>query len=200
MRSDIRDTPLYRRAETIYTDVRRPGTGAVSDVAELHVSADAKHCVFAGSIVETMNGVPRPASASSISNGTTYGCSRAVRVRIDRLVFRRITLGWRFFPIASRPGNFHLYLLNRVDGELLAAPRRRAGSVSAMGSDGSQILLGVAGYGADLAETGRCRKVNSVACTPSWVPDFDTGSESYRWRSVSGSMTSPLTKVEARLE
>ena len=46
MSVDIRDTALYQEAEDFYTAVRRPGTGQISDAAEVQPCADRQHAVF----------------------------------------------------------------------------------------------------------------------------------------------------------
>ncbi len=58
MKRDIRDTAVYREAAEFFAAVRQPGTGQISDAAELHVAPDGKHVVFSGSILDAFNGAP----------------------------------------------------------------------------------------------------------------------------------------------
>src|SRR5579862_6764186 len=58
MHRDMRDTALYREAEALYTRLRQPGSGQISEAAEVHVSPDGRRAVFAGTIVDTLEGSP----------------------------------------------------------------------------------------------------------------------------------------------
>jgi len=58
MQRDYRETALYREAAALYQTLRRPGTGQISDASEVHVSPDASQAVFAGTIVDALQGVP----------------------------------------------------------------------------------------------------------------------------------------------
>src|SRR5579862_4876137 len=58
MQRDIRESALYREAEQFYESVRRPGTGQLSDAADLHVSPDGRRAVFAGNFFEKLAGPP----------------------------------------------------------------------------------------------------------------------------------------------
>jgi hypothetical protein len=55
-RKDIRNTAFYKEAQAFYTAICQPGTGQISDVAEVHAAADGKEAVFAGSIVDELHG------------------------------------------------------------------------------------------------------------------------------------------------
>jgi len=91
-----------------------------------------------------------------------------------------------FLSDREQPGNFQLYLLNRSDGELFAAPPVEGWVEYLQWSpDGTRILLGAAGHGADVAGgQGAVASQQQTRAIPSWVPELDTGAESYRWRSV----------------
>src|SRR5437867_2426355 len=56
MKRDLRETTLYREAEALYTTLRQPGTGQISDAAEVHVSSDGQRAVFAGTLVDALEG------------------------------------------------------------------------------------------------------------------------------------------------
>src|SRR5688572_1600096 len=56
METDLRDTPLYKEAETLYRAVRQPGSGLITDAAE--VSTDGTRVAFAGTMVQALEGVP----------------------------------------------------------------------------------------------------------------------------------------------
>jgi len=55
---DIRETELYREAAALYTGVRQPGTGQISDIAAVHASPDGNRAVFAGTMVDKFENAP----------------------------------------------------------------------------------------------------------------------------------------------
>src|SRR5690348_7232755 len=59
LKNDFRDTPWYREAEALYTGARCPGTGRISDAEELHASPDGRYAVFAGEILDALDGAPQ---------------------------------------------------------------------------------------------------------------------------------------------
>jgi hypothetical protein len=52
--------------------------------------------------------------------------------------------------------------------------------------DGTRILLGVAGYGADVSggQGAIASKKDTAKAPPSWMPIVETGDESFRWRRL----------------
>src|SRR3984957_7020298 len=58
MQKDIRETTLYREAEALYKTIRQPGTGQISDAADVNVSPDRKHAVFSGALMDRLEGEP----------------------------------------------------------------------------------------------------------------------------------------------
>ena len=84
------------------------------------------------------------------------------------------------------PGQFQPYLLDLSSGAARALPRPD-GWVEYFHwrTDGRALLLGVAGMGADLAGAqGGVGSKREVADLPSWMPELETGDETYRWRSL----------------
>src|SRR5688572_3238300 len=57
MQQDIRQERLYLEAEAIYKTLRQPGSGQISDASEIHPSPDGTHAVFAGVLVDKLEGV-----------------------------------------------------------------------------------------------------------------------------------------------
>jgi dipeptidyl aminopeptidase/acylaminoacyl peptidase len=184
MQRDIRNTPLYREVEAVVETLRRPGSGLISDAAE--VSTNGTHAVFSGTLVETLNGAPSTRIClTDLHTGDTrvltYGpnVDRMPRFSPDG---RQIA----FLSDRHRADDFQLYLLDPV-----AAGVRRTPAVEGWveylhwSPDGARILLGVAGHGADVA--GGQGAVTSRQVTDevaSWMPAVDSGDESYRWRRV----------------
>lgn len=184
---DLRETTLYREAADLYKLFRQPGTGQISDAAEVSVAPDGEHAVFAATFVDALEGTP-PTRICGIDL-----CSGEVRVltfgpNTDRLP--KYSPDGRYVAFLSdrqKAGSFQLYLLDPAQGVA-----RAAGSVKGWveylhwSPDGRRILLGVAGEGADIAGAQGAIPSKRVAdqAAPSWIPAVETGDESYRWRRV----------------
>lgn len=56
VQKDIRYSELYREAEALIRNARQPGAGQISDAGEVHVSPDGASAVFAGVIVDSLEG------------------------------------------------------------------------------------------------------------------------------------------------
>lgn len=186
MQKDIRETELYREAEDLYRRLRQPGTGQISDAAEVHVSPDGEAAVFAGTIVDELDGSPP---------------SRICRIDLESRDVRVLTFGPNtdrspryspdgrhvaFLSDRHRVGDFQLHLLDQVSGAARATPRVE-GWVEYLhwSPDGQRILVGVAGHGADISGgQGAISSERLEEQHPAWAPTVDTGDESFRWRSA----------------
>jgi dipeptidyl aminopeptidase/acylaminoacyl peptidase len=183
MQRDIRNTELYREAERVWGDTRQPGTGQLGDAVEINAS-DGKRAVFAGTIVDKLDGTPPTRIceidlASGETRVLTYGpnTDRLPKYSPDgRLI--------AFLSDRGRAGDFQLYLLDRSQGA--ARPTLRVdGWVEYFhwAPDGKQILLGVAGHGADISGGQGAITSHQVSQDlPSWMPALETGDEAFRWR------------------
>jgi len=58
MKRDLRETTLFREVEALYQALRQPGTGQICDAAEVHVAPDGGRAVFAGTLMEKLDGTP----------------------------------------------------------------------------------------------------------------------------------------------
>src|SRR5581483_1594198 len=58
MKTDIRTTALYQEIEGLCKAVRQPGSGQISDASEVHASPDGGDVVFAGAILDRLEGTP----------------------------------------------------------------------------------------------------------------------------------------------
>lgn len=183
---DIRETPLYREIEAFYEAMGQPGSGQISDAAEVHGSPDGQYAVFAGSVVEKLEGAPNTRIclmdlATGDTRILTFGpnCDRLPKFSPDG---RHIA----FLSDRHEAGNFQLYLLDRLSGAAWPAPRVE-GWIEYLhwSPDGKNVLLGVAGLGADVAGAqGAITRKPVSAEVPSWIPAVATGEENYRWRSA----------------
>jgi dipeptidyl aminopeptidase/acylaminoacyl peptidase len=186
MKRDIRESALYREAEALYSTVRRPGTGQISDASEIHVASDGRSAVFTAAMVEALVGSP---------------LSRVGRVDLDSGETRVLTFGPntdrcpKYSPDAAqiaflsdrhRAGDFQLYLLDAGRGAARATARVDGWAEYLEWSpDGRRILLGVAGHGADVAGAqGAITSKGEGEAVPSWMPSVEGGEEAHRWRRV----------------
>jgi hypothetical protein len=72
MKRDIRESPLYREAEALYEILRRPGTGQISDAAEIHASRDGAQAAFTATLVARLEGaLPTRIAVVNLSTGHT---------------------------------------------------------------------------------------------------------------------------------
>lgn len=186
MQRDIRQTPLYLEAEALYRSVRQPGTGQISDAADLNASPDGRYIVFSGAIVDRLEGSPpthicRTELATGTTQVLTFGphSDRLPKYSPDG---RYIA----FLSDRSKSGDFKLYLLDAATGAAHSAPLVDGWIEYLQWShEGKRILLGVAGHGADIAG-GHGSGASSQApdALPSWTPRLDSGDEAYRWRCI----------------
>lgn len=184
MEKDIRDTALYREAETLYRAVRRPGAGLISDASE--ISTNGVHAVFSGTLIDSLSGVPPTRIcitelATGDTRVLTFGpnIDRSPRFSPDG---RRVA----FLSDRHKSGDFQLYLLDPATGAARPAPHVE-GWVEYLhwSPDGQRILLGVAGHGADVSGgQGAISSKRVDGPSPSWMPAVDVGSELYQWRRV----------------
>ena len=183
---DVRETPLYKRAEAVYDALRQPGTGQISEVTDIHAAPNGQHVVFAGVLLERLEGYPTTRIgelevASGRHRVLTFGPNED---RLPKYSPDGTTIA--FLSDRSRSGDFQLYLLERHSGR--ARPTSPVdGWIEYLhwSPDGRRILLGVAGYGADLSGgQGAIASRKSADGAPSWMPTVESGEEGFRWRSL----------------
>jgi len=181
---DIRQSALYREAAALYEDMRRPGSGQISDAAEINCSPDAKRAAFSGALVEKLDGTPttRICEVEFVTGETrvlTFGpnTDRCPKYSPDgRLI--------AFLSDRRNKGNFQLYLLDASTGAAIDTPPVE-GWVEYLhwSPDGGRILLAVAGHGADIpSEQGAVTSKQVGTQFPSWIPVVEAGEENFRWR------------------
>jgi dipeptidyl aminopeptidase/acylaminoacyl peptidase len=186
MERDMRDTPLYREAESLLQALRSPGTGQISDAAELNVSPDGKRAVFAATIMDRLAGLP-PTRIAEVEFSTGSARVLTFGPNTDRLPRyspdgRRVA----FLSDRRKPGDFQLYLLDTVSGAARPTPSV-PGWIEYFhwSPDGRAVLLGVAGYGADVAGAqGAVTSQKAARSAETWMPTVETGNEDYRWRQA----------------
>jgi dipeptidyl aminopeptidase/acylaminoacyl peptidase len=186
MQRDIRDRETYKEAERLFTELRQPGTGSVSDALEICASPDGESAVYAGVITERLEGTLKTRICcvdlgSGETRILTFGPNS------DRLPkYSPDGRSIAFLSDRKRAGDFQLHLLDPITG----AARRTAaveGWVEYFhwAPSGRQILLGVAGHGAVVSGgQGGVTTRQPNGDRPSWMPRVETGDEAFWWRRL----------------
>lgn len=184
MERDVRNTPLYREADSLWRAFRQPGKGLVSDCAD--ISTNGIHVIFAGTMADAIDGsLPTRICSTDLATGDTRVLTFGPG--IDRLPkFSPDGGSIAFLSDRHQPGDFQLYLLDRVSGAANLAVRVD-GWVEYFhwSADNTRILLAVAGHGADTAGgQGAIASEQTPECLPPWMPAVENGDESFRWRTA----------------
>jgi dipeptidyl aminopeptidase/acylaminoacyl peptidase len=184
LKADIRASDLYREINTVNEALRQPGTGQISDAAEVHVSPDSTQAVFAGVIMDKLEGTPPTRIClTDLATGDTRVLTFGPNV--DRLPkFSPDGSHVAFLSDRHKSGDFQLYLLDPSGGAARATPVVD-GWVEYLhwAPNGKRILLGVAGHGADISGgQGAMTSKQSAGDRATWMPAVETGDETYRWR------------------
>lgn len=186
MQKDIRVTSEYKAVKKLCQKLRQPGTGQISDVAELDVASDGNSAVFSATIVDKLVGIP-PTHVAQINLASGDVKVLTFGPNTDRLP--KYAPDGKYIAFLSdrhKLGDFQLYLFERKSEVTHPAPHVE-GWVEYLhwSPDGQRILLGVAGYGADLAGAqGAIPSKRETSKVPKWMPAVETGYEKYRWRHV----------------
>jgi dipeptidyl aminopeptidase/acylaminoacyl peptidase len=186
MQTDIRETALYREAEAMFNALRRPGAGQVTDATEINAAPDGQRAIFSGTLIDKLEGSP-PTRLCDVD--LTSGEVRVLTSgpNTDRLPkYSPDGCQIAFLSDRHREGDFQLHLLDPHTGSVHAAASV-AGWVEYLhwSPDGRRILLAVAGHGADVAGgQGAVASKRIAGDLPSWIPQVETGDESYRWRTL----------------
>lgn len=184
MQRDIRETQRYREAEELFRAVRQPGTGQISDAAEVHVSPDGKQAVFSGVVMNNLEGaLPTRIGLTNLVTGETRLLTFGPN--LDRLPkFSPDGQQIAFLSDRKKSGDFQLHILDPISGAARPTPPVEGWVEYLQWSpDGKRILLGVAGHGADISGgQGAVTSEEAREDLPSWMPAVEVGDESYRWR------------------
>jgi len=181
---DLRQSPLYLEAESIYRSARQPGSGLISDAKEL--STNGREVTFAGAIVDALEGIPATrVCLTKLATGDTRVLTFGPHTdRAPR--FSPAGHCIAFLSDRHQSADFQLYLMNPDTGGVRPA-RRVDGWVEYLhwSPDGNRILLGVAGHGSDVAGGQGATSTKRVANDlPEWMPQLDSGNEACQWRRI----------------
>ena len=168
----------------LYANVRQPGSGQISDAAELNACSDGATAVFSGTTLDNFDDAPPTRICKiDLASGDTRVLSFGPNT--DRLPKyspdgRQIA----FLSDRARKNDFQLYLLDSLSGAARATPPLE-GWIEYLhwSPDGKRILLAVAGHGADISGgQGAVATKQTASEMPPWTPAVETGDEGFRWR------------------
>jgi dipeptidyl aminopeptidase/acylaminoacyl peptidase len=185
MRKDLRESPDYAAVAEHLRRLHEPAFGRPHHVTDLVTTTDASRIVVTGSVYDELDGLPRTALYEVRDGALRALTSGGGSAKAARLAPDRSTLA--FLSDRAKAEVFQLYLL--ADGQLGEARPAPAvpGTVEylAWSPDGTRILLGAAGLGAEMADAQGSGMVGSgESGLPSWYPDVETGTPEDAWRSL----------------
>jgi dipeptidyl aminopeptidase/acylaminoacyl peptidase len=188
MRKDLRESPEYAAVAEHVRQLHEPAFGRPHRVTDLVMTADASRIVVTGSVYDELDGMPRTALYEVRDGGLTALTATGASAKSSKLAPDGSTLA--FLSDRAKAGVFQLYLL--ADGQFGEATPAPAvpGTVEflAWSPDGTQILLGVAGLGAEMADaqgSGTAGPGSDAANDlPAWYPEVEAGTPEDAWRSL----------------
>jgi dipeptidyl aminopeptidase/acylaminoacyl peptidase len=185
MRKDLRESPEYAAVAEHLRRLHEPSFGQPHRVTDLVATPDARRIVVTGSVYDELEGHPRTA-LYEVRDGALHGLTSAGgSARGAGLAPDGSALA--FLSDRAKAEVFQLYLLAEGDfGEARPAPVA-PGTVEylAWSPDGTRILLGVAGFGAEMSDAqGSGTAFEADSGLPSWHPEVEAGIPEDAWRSL----------------
>jgi dipeptidyl aminopeptidase/acylaminoacyl peptidase len=185
MRKDLRESPEYAAVAEHLRRLHEPAFGGPHHVTDLVTTTDASRIVVTGSVYDELDGLPRTA-LYEVRDGALRALTSGGRsAKGARLAPDGLSLA--FLSDRAKAEVFQLYLL--ADGQLGEARPAPAvpGTVEylAWSPDGTRILLGVAGLGAEMADAqGSGTAGSGESGLPSWYPQVEAGTSEDAWRGL----------------
>jgi len=185
MREDLRESPEYAAVAEHLRRLHEPAFGRPHHVADLVSTSDAGRIVVTGSVYDELEGLPRTA-LYEVRDGALHaltsggGSAKAARLAPDGSSLA-------FLSDRAKAEVFQLYLL--AEGQLGEARPAPAvpGTVEFLewSPDGTRILLGVAGLGAEMADAqGSGTAGSGESELPAWYPEVEAGTPEDAWRGL----------------
>ena len=185
MRKDLRESAEYAEVAEHVRRLHEPAFGKPHHVTDLVMSSDASRIVVTGSVYDELDGLPRTALYEVRDGALRALTSGGGSAKVARLAPDGSALA--FLSDRAQAHLFQLFLL--ADGQLGEARPAPAvpGTVEylAWSPDGTRILLGVAGLGAEMADAQGSGTAGSAdSGLPPWYPDVEAGTPEDAWRSL----------------
>jgi len=185
MGKDLWESPEYAAVAEHVRRLHEPALGRPHHVTDLVTTADASRIVVTGSVYDELEGLPRTALYEVRDGALRALTSGGGSARSGRFAPDGSSLA--FLSDRAKAEAFQLYLL--ADGQLGEAQAAPAvpGTVEylAWSPDGTRILLGVAGLGAEVADAqGSGTAGPGESGRPSWYPQVEAGTPEDAWRSL----------------
>jgi dipeptidyl aminopeptidase/acylaminoacyl peptidase len=185
MRKDLWKSPEYAAVAEHVRRLHEPAFGRPHHVTDLVTTPDASRIVVTGSVYDELEGLPRTALYEVRDGALRALTSGGGSAKAGRFAPDGSSLA--FLSDRAKAEVFQLYLL--ADGELGEAQAAPAvpGTVEflAWSPDGTRILLGVAGLGAEVADAqGSGTAGSGESGLPSWYPQVEAGTPEDAWRSL----------------
>lgn len=186
MDRDLRDTQLYREIEEHFRRALEPGFGRVTGATDLDVAPDRRRVAFTGARMDALEGAPQGRiCVVDLGGGEPEEVTAGPN---DDHLPRWSPDGGRIGFLSDRrqAGRMQAYLLEagRI-GEAVALPEV-AGTLEsiAWSPDGTRLLLGSAGLGADQAGASGSGVMKDVAELPTWIPAVEGSDGGNEWRRL----------------
>lgn len=187
MEKDIRQSSLYKEVEGYFEAIHAPGENAVTDAADVCMVPSGDRIAFTGTIFGDLASAPftRLCIVDIDSGNLRQLPCPANSDRLPRWSPDGQDLA--FLSDRVQAGNTQLYIASAVNLDDAKATPAIDGFVEYFhwSPDGRKILLGVAGFGADLAG---CQGGGTIESRedelPDWIPEIDTGDAANLWRSI----------------
>jgi dipeptidyl aminopeptidase/acylaminoacyl peptidase len=185
MHKDLRESPEYVAVAEHLRRLHEPAFGRPHRVTDLVATADASRIVVTGSVYDELEGLPRTALYEVRDGALRALSSGGGSAKTARLAPDGSSLA--FLSDRAKAEVFQLYLLD--DGQLGEARPAPAvpGTVEYLdwSPDGTRILLGVAGPGAEMADAqGSGTAGSGDSGLPAWYPEVEAGTPADAWRGL----------------
>ncbi|KAB2807826.1 S9 family peptidase [Pimelobacter simplex] len=182
---DIRDTEDFARILQHFERAYAPAFGKVRSATSPAASADGRSIAFVGEVVTSLDGRPQAQLCLADRDGVRRLTESAKDERSPQFSPDGTTIA--FTSDRDVAGVQQLSLLDVASGEVRHAPAVD-GTVEYLhwSPDGSRVLLGVAGLGADLAGGQGSGPIvrHEQGDVPDWMPLVDAGFARDDWRSA----------------
>ena len=177
---------LYREVENFYRALHAPGQECISDAADVCVRSDGRRAAFTATIFTSLSCAPvTRIGIVDLENGNLStlpagaGSDRLPRFSPDGTALA-------FLSDRNQSGNFQLFIADVTSNSARdCAPVDGVIETLTWSPDGRRLLLGVAGFGADLAGCqGGVTAFKPASSAAPWLPTIDSGDACNLWRSA----------------